>query len=81
MALSHFELKVGGGYGSDEVALIIKGTDKPNIPDHKYYLTSDNKYNGDEYIPVLAHPANDGSYTLQITKTGNTYHYDWVKVG
>ena len=81
MALSHFELKVGGGYGSDEVALIIKGTYKPSFPNHKYYLTSDNKYNGDEYIPVLAHPTNDGSYTLQIKKTGTEYHYDWVAGG
>ena len=30
------------------------------------------------YIPALADPSADGSYTLQITKTGTAYHYDWV---
>lgn len=76
-----FELNVSGGYGSAKVALIVKGTNQISLPNHKYYLVSDNKYNGDEYIPVLAHPTIDGTYNLQITKNENSYHYDWVAGG
>lgn len=47
---------------------------------NKYiYVRSDNN-NTFFYIPALADPTTDGTYNLQIIKSGNSCHYEWVKV-
>ena len=54
-----------------------------SLPNNKPILDIYAKYpiNTHFYIPVLKHPSADGTYNLQITKTGSSYHYDWVAGG
>ena len=46
-----------------------------------YFYVDNSNENIQSYIPALARPSIDGTYNLQITKAGNSYHYDWIKVG
>lgn len=46
-----------------------------------YFYVDNSNENSQSYIPALARPSIDGTYNLQITKTGSSYHYDWVAGG
>lgn len=46
-----------------------------------YFYVDNSNENIQSYIPALARPSIDGTYNLQITKTGSSYHYDWVAGG
>lgn len=55
----------------------IAGVDNKSL---SFYVDNSNE-NSKSYIPALARPSIDGTYNLQITKTGSSYHYDWVAGG
>ena len=38
-----------------------------------------NENNSLNYIPVVKDPTEDGTYTLKLTKSGETITYSWIK--
>lgn len=70
-----------GGYNQYGAEIIIGDINFTKTPDAQFYIKNDNKANDIMYIPALERPSTDGKYNLQITKTGSSYHYDWVAGG
>lgn len=77
----NIKLSTRGGYNKYGAEIIISGINFTTTPDAKFYINNDNKANDIMYIPALERPSTDGKYNLQITKTGSSYHYDWVVGG
>ena len=55
----------------------VAGVDNKSL---YFYVDNSNK-DIQSYIPALARPSIDGTYNLQITKTGSAFHYDWIAGG
>lgn len=55
----------------------INSTNGKNVT-YNVDISNSTNIGGDKYIPALERPSSDGTYNLQITKTGSSYHYDWV---
>lgn len=64
-------------FNSSELILYTKNTKLHYLLDSSSSLKSET----DLYVPSLTRPTADGSYNLQITKTGNNYEYNWVAEG
>lgn len=74
-------LSTKGGYNKYGAEITIGDINFTTTPNAKFYINNDNKANDIMYIPALERPSTDGKYNLQITKTGSSYHYDWVAGG
>ena len=73
-----FSFKISDkSFNSSELLLYTKRTKL------HYTLDSSSSINSEStlYVPSLKRPETDGSYNLQINKTGQNYEYDWVAGG
>ena len=74
----NFSFKIADkSFNSSELLLYTKRTKLHYILDASSSLNSESYL----YVPSLQRPAADGSYNLQITKTGYNYEYNWVAGG